>query len=131
MTADIAVYCPADGAPAAQLCNVLADAQRLADLVDDAAVCEMELAGNRLCIRGTPFRCVIVPGARHMPLETFRKLCQFAAAGGLLVFVEPVPTSGLTPEETEAIAATWPGLLDAKHVVRVLRPEDCLAALDL
>ncbi|MBM3498597.1 MAG: hypothetical protein FJX74_07975 [Armatimonadetes bacterium] len=66
-----------------------------------------------------------------MPLATFRKLCQFAAAGGLLIFVEPAPSLGLSPEETETMGAVWPGLLDAKHVVRVLRTEDCLAALEL
>jgi hypothetical protein len=88
------------------------------------------LAEGSLQREGTAFRCVIAVGAAEMPLEAFRKLAQFAASGGCLIFVEPAPSRGASPEETQALAGMWPGLLDAKHVAVVANAQQCLTVLN-
>jgi hypothetical protein len=113
----------------AETCNTLLRRQRDYDIVDDQAIAEMQSARSVLRLQGEAFRWVVVPGANVMPLATFRKLAQFAADGGGLIFVEPAPAYGFTPAETHAMGEMWPGLLDAKRVFRVGSAAEALAVL--
>jgi len=129
--ADIALLAP----PAAQerlaaVGSVLNRNQRDYSTIAERHVCEGAVVGDTLEANGASFGCVIAVGAAQMPLEAFRKLAQFAASGGRLVFVEPAPRRGKSAEETEALAEMWPGLLDAKHVAIVADAQQCLTVLN-
>jgi hypothetical protein len=127
---DLALFVPSGPSAAADVARVLAGNQRDYEALDEGAVRAAQVAGSALCRQAEAFPCVVVPGVRTMALDVFRKLGQFAAAGGCLILVEPAPAAGRSPAETEAIAETWPGLLDAKQVARVASPEGCLGPLN-
>jgi hypothetical protein len=114
----------------ADTCNVLLRDQRDYDVVDDEAILEAEIAGRALRVRDEAFRCLVLPAAAVISLEVFRKAGQFAAASGRVVFVEPTPRWGLSPEESEAIGETWPGLFDAKRFRLVAEAEGLPAVID-
>jgi hypothetical protein len=61
----------------ALVCN-----QRDFEALDEEAVRAAEVAGTALRRQADVFLWVIVPGVRTMALDVFRKLGQFAAAGG-------------------------------------------------
>jgi len=110
---------PAQTGVLRQTCAALAQQRLPCETVSDRAAAKGRVDGGTLVVGDHAFGCVVVPGATRVPLDLFRTLCRFAVAGGCLAFVEPAPMFGSSPQETEAIAALWPGLLDAKRVARV------------
>jgi hypothetical protein len=129
--ADIALLGPPSAnADLAAVRSILARNQRDYTVIAGRDTREGTVSDDLLQAGGTAFRCIIAVGTTQMPLDVLRKLAQFAASGGRLVFVEPAPSRGASAEETEAVSEMWPGLLDAKHVAIVANAQQCLTVLN-
>ncbi|MBM3956810.1 MAG: hypothetical protein FJ313_02015 [Gemmatimonadetes bacterium] len=129
--ADIALLGPSSAeAEVAAVRGIVVRNQRDYAVTSERQIREGAISGDVLETDEGAFGCVIAVGASEMPLDVFRKLAQFAASGGRLIFVEPAPSRGASAEETEALAEMWPGLLDAKHVAIVADARQCLTVLN-
>ncbi len=74
------------------------------DFINDDSLQRIAKVGDGRLVAGTGvYSAVIVPGGQYMPLESFNRLAEFVQAGGLLFFVQQVPsvTPGLVEQESQ------------------------------
>ena len=63
------------------------------DFLDDEALRRGgKIEGNSLALGANRYRVVILPGVERMPLDTYRKLEEFARGGGIVVATRRLPT---------------------------------------
>jgi alpha-L-rhamnosidase len=77
------------------------------DFIDDAAIQRLgKVEKDGLSVSGIPFRIAILPGVERIPIETLRKLDDFARQGGILVATRRTPSlaPGLMDAEAQTIA---------------------------
>jgi hypothetical protein len=83
--------------PVGQLARTLMDRGYSFDYISDAQLQQTKVDGRTLVTPGSRYRVVVVPAARRMPVDTLRKLGEFARNGATVIFArlpEDVPGFG-------------------------------------
>ncbi len=93
--------------------------QRDFDYLDDEAILEAEVRDGALHLQGEAFRCVVLPEAWVMPLETLQQLADLVEAGGGIVALGGLPEKGMNPEETEGVVALSKQLAASDRVIEI------------
>lgn len=60
---------------------------------DDVLVRRSRIAGGRLCVRDLEYPILIVPNVAAMPLESMKRVDEFARQGGVVIALEQVPSA--------------------------------------
>jgi len=109
-----------------RLNKMLCKLHRAFDLGDDTIIAKHgRVEGGSFVVGKAAYRAVIVPPCLLLRETTFRLLKKFAAAGGLVVFTEPVPTS-IEAVQSEELASFFG---EAGVRVAPLEPDAIAAAL--
>ena len=74
-----------------RIATSLLDQQIDFDFMDDAAIARAEISGGTMAMGDCCYSAIVVPNAPVMPVETMRRLVEFAKAGGSVTFYETPP----------------------------------------
>jgi hypothetical protein len=62
------------------------------DFISDRQLQTVSISGGKLLTSGTSYQTILLPGVKHLPLETLQKLDQLAKAGATILVYDKMPT---------------------------------------